>query len=425
MDSYFSYNWCLGWGGGAIAAQDRTEISRCIIHDNRAYGFGGGVYLRDDSSVEDSLIYNNIAVEDNGGGIWAKLVQAGRIPLVSNCIVSNNTAKYIGGGIYLELQGIVKDSIICNNNAEQGGGIGAITSSLHKKHSQIDNCIISGNSAGETGGGYFSAWMGILRNCLIMNNTAGTNGGGATLWWDGQLLNCTIVSNSCENGSDGVYLYNDETYIVSAGIVSNCIIYYNGDQNYENVNNEATFDFTCTTPSFPTGTGNITNAPLFVDMNTNNYKLQADSPCVNKGSNISWMTDAKDLSGNARILDGIVDMGAYEIALALWCDFTADNVVIEPGSQVIFTSNVQGTNTAGIIYDWDFIDAGEGLSQVTNTYFTVGFHDVSLTISNNTSETYTQLKNDYIKVLPEPGVLWIMTVLGALFSKRNTLLRCG
>jgi hypothetical protein len=39
------------------------------------------------------------------------------------------------------------------------------------------------------------------------------------------------------------------------------------------------------------------------------------SPCVNTGSNQDWMTNAVDLEGNARILNNIVDMGAYETLL--------------------------------------------------------------------------------------------------------------
>ncbi len=46
-----------------------------------------------------------------------------------------------------------------------------------------------------------------------------------------------------------------------------------------------------------------------------NYRLNANSPCVNTGSNQDWMTNAVDLDGNRRIdrFSGRVDMGAYEL----------------------------------------------------------------------------------------------------------------
>jgi hypothetical protein len=46
------------------------------------------------------------------------------------------------------------------------------------------------------------------------------------------------------------------------------------------------------------------------------YQLDTGSPCIDAGTNQVWMTGAKDLAGNDRVLKGgtrlIVDMGAYE-----------------------------------------------------------------------------------------------------------------
>ena len=60
------------------------------------------------------------------------------------------------------------------------------------------------------------------------------------------------------------------------------------------------------------GTDNITNDPVFVNKDTDNWRLKANSPCLNKGTNQSWMTNAVDLDGRMRIRYGRVDMGAYE-----------------------------------------------------------------------------------------------------------------
>jgi hypothetical protein len=74
------------------------------------------------------------------------------------------------------------------------------------------------------------------------------------------------------------------------------------------------------------GEGNITDDPQFVDPDgpddkpetyeDNNYRLWADSPCIDKGKNEDWMWSAVDLDGNPRIFYGksslTVDMGAYE-----------------------------------------------------------------------------------------------------------------
>jgi len=59
------------------------------------------------------------------------------------------------------------------------------------------------------------------------------------------------------------------------------------------------------------GVGNITNAPLFVDCDGGNLRLQSNSPCINTGRN-AYAPGATDLDGFPRIVSGTVDMGAYE-----------------------------------------------------------------------------------------------------------------
>ncbi|MDO9542299.1 MAG: choice-of-anchor Q domain-containing protein [Kiritimatiellia bacterium] len=52
---------------------------------------------------------------------------------------------------------------------------------------------------------------------------------------------------------------------------------------------------------------------MFENKDGGNYRLAANSPCVNRGINQSWMTTwPYDLDGRARIRYGTVDMGAYE-----------------------------------------------------------------------------------------------------------------
>lgn len=68
---------------------------------------------------------------------------------------------------------------------------------------------------------------------------------------------------------------------------------------------------TCTTPLVP-GIGNITNDPQFVDLSSTNLRLKSTSPCINAGTNFAWMVGATDLDGLPRVINGTVDMGAYE-----------------------------------------------------------------------------------------------------------------
>lgn len=62
------------------------------------------------------------------------------------------------------------------------------------------------------------------------------------------------------------------------------------------------------------GTQNIDADPLFVSAATGNYGLSAASPCLNRGSVTTTLLPATDKDGEARLIDGICDLGYDEIA---------------------------------------------------------------------------------------------------------------
>src|SRR4029077_16057062 len=57
--------------------------------------------------------------------------------------------------------------------------------------------------------------------------------------------------------------------------------------------------------------GNISADPLFVKAPMN-LRLQAGSPAIDAGTNSAPNLPRKDLAGKQRIVNGIVDIGAYE-----------------------------------------------------------------------------------------------------------------
>ena len=155
---------------------------------------------------------------------------------------------------------------------------------------------------------YFESTRLTIRNSLIALNSCTTNGGGIYIT-HGILENCTIVSNYAGVSGGGLY-------IDGPAHGTNNIVYFNWTggtaPNFTNTTGDTGLDYSCVTPAVG-GNGNITADPQFVAKETGNFRLAANSPCINTGSNENWMTNAVDLDGRMRIRYGTVDMGAYEL----------------------------------------------------------------------------------------------------------------
>jgi hypothetical protein len=157
-------------------------------------------------------------------------------------------------------------------------------------YSTLDHCTLTGNGSGSAGG---AASFGSMNNCLVQGNSS-FNGGGVFFT---DMTNCTVAFNTAGNASGGT----------ANGNLVNCIVYFNTGGGFPNYSG-GSYTYTCTTP-LPGGAGNTAGDPLFVA--TNDLRLAPNSPCLNSGNNAA-AAGTNDLAGNARIVAGTVDMGAYE-----------------------------------------------------------------------------------------------------------------
>jgi len=188
----------------------------------------------------------------------------------------------------------------------------------------ISNCVLVGNSADGPGGG---ACGGTLNNCTLAGNSNSAStwmvgyGGGA---YASTLNNCVLTGNSANNGGGaaGCTLNNctvtgNSAYGVGGalgGPLNNRIVYANtssAGSPFVGPNYDGLLNYSCTTPMPSDGVGNITNAPLFLDAAHGDFRLQANSPCINAGNN-AYASGSTDLDGLARVVSGTVDIGAYE-----------------------------------------------------------------------------------------------------------------
>jgi len=113
----------------------------------------GCVYLTNGATLFGFNLTNGSA--DYVGGVYCE-----SSAVLSNCVLSGNSAWWAGGGAY---GGTLNNCTLTGNFAEQGGGASSCT---------LNNCTLTGNFA-EEGGGASSC---TLNNCIVYFNSA-PNGG--------------------------------------------------------------------------------------------------------------------------------------------------------------------------------------------------------------------------------------------------------
>ena len=225
---------------------------------------GGGIFCIEfgEFTITDNLISNNIATGNlpimGGGGIYGWHTSM----TIGNNTIINNQAASDGGGIMLfETPDLLHHNLVAGNQAHRGGGIACFNSS-----GTMSNNTIAGNFADVAGGVIVEDTSGISYIDFFNN----------ILWADSALnMNYEIVSIS---------VVLDVSY---------CDI---GD-------------------SLWTGDGNISEDPLFVDPENDDFHLMsipcgdsADSPCIDAGS--PYYSDSL-LDCSWGLGTSASDMGAY------------------------------------------------------------------------------------------------------------------
>jgi len=275
-----------GGGAGPTVWFVGTETEACLLSGftirNGKADYGGGIY----------------------GGAESKRTQAA----IEHCMITGNWAKW-GGGL-MHCDGTIKNNRITANSSAEGGG------GLYACDGKVQNNTIAGNSAGWCGGG-LAYCDGAVWNNMITGNSADDSGGG--LWaCDGTIYNNTICANSAELEGGGLGY--------CSGAILDCIVWGNSAPTGPQLQTSPAHAYSCIQGWTGEREGDIGLDPRFVDADgldnnpatwqDNNYRLRADSPCIDAGKNEDWMQDALDLDGNPRIVYGrtsiTVDMGAYE-----------------------------------------------------------------------------------------------------------------
>jgi len=245
----------IGFNGPANTIIDGAGQSRCIFMDN---------------NTMPAVLISGFTIMDGYSEIGAGVYSHSIMNTVSNSVIVNNystsQSSTHGGAVY---NAVVVDSIIRDNIALLGRGGGLSRSDAY-------NCLIIGNSSKREGGGMYNSYA---YNCTFVDN-----------------ISSITDQNTAGGSGEGIY---------------NSIIAFQDTSPVADYYGDFTIQFS-RSPFVEHGAlGNITSPPQFVDSANGNYRLALDSPCIDAGLKYLGTTDT-DKDGNPRIVNGTVDMGAYE-----------------------------------------------------------------------------------------------------------------
>jgi len=369
-DAYLVHNTCANGAGAYVRGKaNLTFLSESnyeiFVTSNHALTNGGGVCVTETGVV---AVVGHVNIGGNsaryGGGVYAD--EKTRLSLSATNgygpFVYNNAATNYGGGIAMQgasaaatLRGVTIGGESMPNTAEYGGGMAVSQCDM-----ELINCVMKYNESVFLGGAihdyqahvrirsvYDADDSDILPPTKLYANYTGL-GGGMIYAEDAhvEISDAYIYSNLTSAASGGtirleqeaelelynVLMVNPHRRHVQAYDSNTCVRIFNStlingpETNVAiTLDDKAKLEMTnaivrgtvtsgqtvnyCDIPDTYAGTGNITNAPEFMDTGNSDYRLRYGSPCINQGTSIAWMTN--DIMNGARPIDAY-DMGAYE-----------------------------------------------------------------------------------------------------------------
>jgi hypothetical protein len=396
--------------GGGVYNRGRTTITDTVIRGNEAVETGGAIYNDGgdwNAPLGATLTLNRTTVSDNrttdaagyGGGVYnaafAKL-------FLNETTIQWNQAFY-GGGVYNH-NGMVSagETAFLANRATHGGGI------MNSGYAQL-TIDLSEELADEYAGIYGAPTLDI-RNSVFVGNQAfnggavnSSVGGSNSLMLDGggvvasysaatTLTNGAIACNNASNTGGGVHgspIYLANTVVALNDAASGADV--SGSVNWEEGSNLVGVD-----PQFiRTPDSGADQDWGTEDDDYGDLRLLPTSPAINVGDNALAVDNAgdpiaTDFDGRLRVIYGTIDIGAYEYVL---------------GGDTNYDGKVNLLDAA--ILAANFGDAGRpfGLGDV-NGDGAVDQDDAQI-MAANWGKTYTPPAVEFAARIPRPAIPFV------------------
>ena len=232
---------------------------------------GAGIYSSDVTVLTDCVVTGNAASASTAAG--AGIANINGTMTITDCFVTDNTATgswmadggaiYNSGGVLTISGSLIADNIAAGSLYGYAGGIYNVSSGTLN----VYNSTIAGNTAsgvwGSYGGGIWNYSEAVFYNSIVAENSAATS---ADIY----------LNSNCET----IYAYNTLSSFEEWTESSDCVVYDSAES-------------------------------LFSDTESGDYTLASGSQAIDVGNN-SYVVAETDLVGNTRIVNGTVDLGAYE-----------------------------------------------------------------------------------------------------------------
>lgn len=301
-------------GGAGVRVFHGVELENLIITNNLTHGYrtrGGGLYMDGaNSTISNSFVLNNLTTDKNaksmskwsdgyvagsynqtgnfgdnddyGGGAYMIVGTGYNMVVANNRVVSYLTATGSGGGIFIENAKFYNNTVAYNTSRQNGAGIEQWASAGNatgvSSELSLYNCIVYGNKSTK-----------FPSNPQVSSTSIGTFK---------PAHNCFLIGSK----DSKVGVWNEKG---------------NGNDTPENLYSADNGNIVIK------GSEEAANNPFAAGINastTNDYRLKANTPCMNGGTDNLNQNEEElkvdlpltDMDYSDRIKDCKVDIGAYE-----------------------------------------------------------------------------------------------------------------
>jgi hypothetical protein len=334
-------NSCRRCGAHGIAVYGRdpsASIHDLIIDGNEVYNgkFGWSESMVLNGNVEFFTVSNNIVHDNDNIGIDfigyegenpdPALDRARDGTVVGNLVYNINSYGNPAYGNERSAGGIYVDGgtrIVVERNIVHHSNLGVELASEHSGRNTSfitlrNNFFYNNTQTGIAMGGYDTK-RGSTENCVIVNNTLYNNytqgDWGAELYIQFDTRNNLIKNNIIFANSSRRFI-ESWSAVMTANVVGRNLYFATGSgSNGTWIWKGVTYT---TFAAYQSGSGNDTTGfvgvdPLLVNPAAGDLHLNTGSPAINAGENLpSSQMGTVDIDGNARIINGTVDLGADE-----------------------------------------------------------------------------------------------------------------